>query len=108
MASNYLDITIANRMWQHFLGYGFTKPIDDLGPHNPPSHPELLEFLGKEVRENSYNMHELIKWITLSQAYSLSSRMTENNKADDPSLGETPKFATFISVKCVPKNCMNR
>jgi hypothetical protein len=82
-------------MWQHFLGYGFTKPIDDLGPHNPPSHPELLEYLGKEVRENSYNLHEVIKWITLSEAYSLSSRFTEKNKSDDPSLGETPKFSHF-------------
>ena len=34
---------IVNRMWAHFLGYGFTKPIDDMGPHNPPTHPELLD-----------------------------------------------------------------
>ena len=38
-----------NRMWAHFLGYGFTKPIDDIGPHNPPSHPELLDQLGQVV-----------------------------------------------------------
>ena len=30
----YMDKTIVNRMWGHFLGYGFTKPVDDLGPHN--------------------------------------------------------------------------
>nr|MCU0721619.1 DUF1549 and DUF1553 domain-containing protein [Pirellula sp.] len=35
MQSPFLDRTIVNRMWAHFLGYGFTKPIDDLGPHNP-------------------------------------------------------------------------
>src|SRR5262245_29201804 len=36
---------IVNRMWGHFFGYGFTKPVDDMGPHNPPSHPALLERL---------------------------------------------------------------
>ena len=95
MESNYLDMTIANRMWQHFLGYGFTKPIDDLGPHNQASHPALLEYLGKEVRKNSFNLHELIKWITLSEAYSLSSRISSGNKVDDPLLGEKPKFSHF-------------
>jgi len=31
---------MVNRMWGHFFGYGFTKPVDDMGPHNPPSHPK--------------------------------------------------------------------
>ena len=93
--SEFMDKTIANRMWAHFLGYGFTKPIDDLGPHNPPTHPELLEYLGKEVRKNSFSMKELIRWITLSEAYSLSSRITKSNEKDDPLMGETPKFTHF-------------
>jgi hypothetical protein len=82
-------------MWAHFLGYGFTKPIDDTGPHNPPSHPALLEYLGKEFRANSFNLKELIRWITLSEAYGLSSRGTPGNKLDDPLLGESPKFTHF-------------
>ena len=95
VASDYMDKTIANRMWQHFLGYGFTKPIDDMGPHNTPTHPELLDYLGKEVRKNSFDLKELIKWITLSEVYSLSSKITASNKADDPLMGETPKFTHF-------------
>jgi len=43
--SPYFTKAIVNRMWGHFLGYGFTKPVDDLGDHNPPSHPELLDGL---------------------------------------------------------------
>ena len=31
-----------NRMWGHLFGYGFTRPVDDMGPHKVPSHPELL------------------------------------------------------------------
>ncbi|MBC8350709.1 MAG: DUF1549 domain-containing protein [Planctomycetes bacterium] len=93
--SEYMDMSVANRYWAHFFGYGFTKPIDDMGPHNPASHPELLEYLGQQVREHSYNLKELIRWITLSEAYSLTSRMTKANEGDDPLLGETPKFTHF-------------
>ncbi len=45
-----LSRAIVNRMWAHFLGYGFTRPIDDMGPHNPPVYPELLEYLADELR----------------------------------------------------------
>jgi hypothetical protein len=93
--SPFLDKTIVNRMWHHFLGYGFTKPVDDLGPHNAPSHPELLDYLAEEFRKNSCNLKELMRWITLSEPYGLSSRTTPMNKADDPLLGETPKFSHF-------------
>jgi len=86
---------IVNRMWGHFLGYGFTKPIDDLGEHNPPSHPELLDGLAERFREQSFDLKELIRWITLSRPYALSSKATAGNKRDDPSLGETPRFSRF-------------
>ena len=95
LKSEYMEKTIANRMWAHFLGYGFTKPIDDMGPHNAATHPELLTYLGQEVRKNSFNLKELIRWIVLSEPYSLSSRGVPGNKADDPLLGETPKFTHF-------------
>lgn len=93
--SEYLERAAVNRMWGHFLGYGFTKPVDDLGPHNTPSHPELIGYLAKEFRESSFNLKSLMTWIVLSEPYSLSSRMTSANSADDPSLGETPKFSHF-------------
>lgn len=95
LESEYVDKAIINRTWAHFLGYGFTKPIDDLGPHNTPSHPELVDYLSSQLRDNSYNMKELIKWITLSRPYQLSSTITANNEFDDPMLGETPKFSHF-------------
>src|SRR4029078_7517681 len=80
--SEYLEKTIANRMWAHFMGYGFTKQIDNMGPHNVPTHPALLTYLGKEVRKNSFNLKELVKWIVLSEPYSLSSRGIPGNKHD--------------------------
>ncbi len=93
--SEYMDKTIVNRMWAHFFGYGFTKPIDDLGPHNQPSHPDLMDYLASEFKNNSYDLKELITWISLTDAYSLESKANASNAADDPQLGETPKFTHF-------------
>lgn len=93
--SPYMDKMMVNRMWAHFLGYGFTRPIDDLGPHNAASHPDLLEYLAGEVRNNSHDIKDLIRWITLSKPYQLSARHTGNNEVDDPAIGEPPKFSHF-------------
>ncbi|QGJ70162.1 Secreted protein containing DUF1549 [Planctomycetales bacterium 10988] len=93
--SSFLPEAYVNRTWGYFFGYGFTKPVDDMGPHNPPSHPELLEFLGTEFANYGYDMRRLMKWITLSEAYSLSSRITTGNSKDDPLKGSTPMFTHF-------------
>jgi hypothetical protein len=93
--SPLFPLAIANRMWGHFLGYGFTRPVDDLGDHNAPSHPELLEGLAKAFQEQSFDLKELARWIVLSRPYALSSRTTPKNKMDDPALGERPRFTHF-------------
>lgn len=95
LQSEYLDQMIVNRMWSMFLGYGFTRPIDDLGPHQPSSHPELLQSLGAEFRKRSFDLKQLITWITLSRPYQLASTLTVTNEADDPTIGESPKFSRF-------------
>lgn len=93
--SPFMDKTVVNRMWAHFFGYGFTKPIDDLGPHNQPSHPDLMDYLASELKKNSYDLKQLMTWIALSDAYSLSSVANDSNREDDPQLGESPKFTHF-------------
>ncbi len=84
-----------SRMWSHFFGYGFTKPIYDMGPHNTPTHPELLDYLAGEFRDSSFDRRELMRWIVLSEPYALSSRMTKGNRIDDPNLGARPQFSHF-------------
>jgi hypothetical protein len=93
--SDDLARAIVNRMWGHFLGYGFTKPVDDMGPHNPASHPELLDRLATELRTNSYDLKQLIRWIVLSEPYGLSSMTDAHNSKDDPAIGEKPMFSHF-------------
>ncbi|MFQ5730742.1 MAG: DUF1549 and DUF1553 domain-containing protein [Planctomycetaceae bacterium] len=89
----YMANAAVNRMWGHFFGYGFTRPVDDMGPHNPPSHPELLAYLATQFKEAGYDVKRLIRWITLSEAYGLSSKFGEKNAADKPSAGNTPLFS---------------
>ncbi len=93
--SRQFDQAIANRLWGHFLDYGFTKPVDDIGPHNSPSHPELLDGLGLALRNAKFDLKQLMRWIVLSEPYSLSSEMTKKNAADDPTLGARPMFSHF-------------
>lgn len=93
--SEYFGKVISNRTWAHFLGYGFTKPVDDLGPHNTPSHPELLDYLSQEFQSSGYDLRQMMTWIVLSRPYSLSSKRSSANEQDDPLLGESPKFSHF-------------
>jgi hypothetical protein len=95
VASREFDRAMVNRLWAHFLGYGFTKPLDDMRPDNPPSHPELLDALGADFRDTGFDLKKLMRWIVLSEPYSLSSQMTSRNADDDPALGARPMFSRF-------------
>ncbi len=41
---------IANRTWAEFFGTGLVDPVDDMGPHNSPSHPALLDEMAAAIR----------------------------------------------------------
>jgi hypothetical protein len=98
-----LERAAVNRMWAHFFGYGFTKPIDDMGPHNPPSHPELLDMLAKSFRAAEFDLKQLMRWIALCEAYSLSSEVGQGNKGDDPAAGTPPMFSRFYLRQMQPE-----
>jgi hypothetical protein len=89
----YIAQAFVNRTWGHFFGYGFSNPVDDIGARHPPSHPELLERLSREFVKNRYDVRGLIRWIVNSDAYQLTSRMSNKNTKDDPGLGPAPLFS---------------
>jgi len=103
LAAPELERAAVNRMWAHFLGYGFTKPIDDMGSHNPASHPGLLEELATAFRNSGFDMKQLMRWIALSDAYGLSSEIGPGNKEDDPELGRPPQFSRFYVRQMGPE-----
>jgi len=102
VADRQFDRALVNRMWAHFFGYGFTQPFDDMGPHNLPSNPELLEELGSAFRANGFDLKRLMRWIVLSEPYSLSSRVSSGNKSDEPAHGATPRFSRFYVRQMQP------
>ena len=53
------------------------------GPHNPPSHPELLDKLAQEFQASGYDVKQLIRWIMASRPYSSSSVKTEGSEKDE-------------------------
>jgi len=90
---------MVNRMWGQFFGYGFTKPVDDMGPHNAPSHPELLDRLTDEFVKSGYDVKQLIRWVANSEAYNLTSRYGKENEIDNPGAGEIPLFShTYVKA----------
>ena len=89
----FLAETQVNRVWGQLFGYGFTKPVDDMGPHNQASHPMLLEYLAGQFREAGYDNKRLIRWIAACEAYNLTSRFNDANLDDNPAAGEMPIFS---------------
>ena len=79
----YFAKAIVNRMWAHFMGRGFTQPVDDFGEHNPISHPELLDRLAQDFVTAGYDLRKLMTWIVLSRPYQLSSISNETNRKSD-------------------------
>ena len=82
-----------NRMWGHFFGHGFTRQVDDLGPHSAPSHPAVLARLSEEFVRSGYDQKQLIRWICQTEAYQLTSRLNATNASDDPVAGDAPLFS---------------
>lgn len=62
-----------NRTWAWLLGRGLIHEPDDIRKDNPPSHPELLSWLEKELVQNKYDMKHLIRLILNSGTYQFSS-----------------------------------
>jgi hypothetical protein len=73
---------MVNRMWAHFFGVGLVEPVDDMVDDNQASHPELLDFLAREFANSGFDLKYLLKAITLSRTYQLSS-VIEGDKPTD-------------------------
>ncbi|MGH9629684.1 MAG: DUF1549 domain-containing protein, partial [Bryobacteraceae bacterium] len=78
----YFAKALVNRMWRNFMGRGFVEPVDDFRATNPATNEPLLEALAKDFIEHGYDLHHLIRRITSSQAYQLSSEPLPRNHED--------------------------
>ncbi len=73
---------VANRYWAHFFSRGLVDPLDDMRVTNPPSNPDLLDALAKDLVTHKYSLKHLIRTICKSRTYQLSAEPNEFNKHD--------------------------
>ncbi len=74
-----------NRLWAQFFGRGIVKTLGDFGMQGElPSHPELLDWLAVDFKQNGWNIKRLVKQMVMSATYRQSSNFTKEHKKIDP------------------------
>jgi hypothetical protein len=75
----------ANRAWHWLFGAGLSRTPDNFGTTGePPTHPELLDYLAVRLRERNWSVKSLIREIVQSHTYRQSSEATLEEAAADP------------------------
>lgn len=86
-APPFLSRAIVNQVWKRFYGRGLVDPVDQMHSENPPSHPELLDWLARDLREHGYDLKRMIRGFVLSRAYARSSRWEASEPPPPHSFG---------------------
>jgi hypothetical protein len=94
--------SIVNRIWQSYFGTGLVSTSEDLGTQaEPPSHPELLDWLAVEFMERGWSLKNLQRQIVSSATYKQSSRVTPLALSRDPYnrlLARGPRFRVDAEI----------
>jgi hypothetical protein len=84
-AGQLLTRVIVNRLWQHHMGRGIVSTPSDFGSRGePPTHPELLDYLASELIQNGRCLKPIHKLIVTSSVYMQGSRWDEAKAKTDP------------------------
>ncbi len=76
---------IVNRIWLHHFGRGLVPTPDDFGMMGqPPSHPELLDFLATELIRSGWSLKKIHRLLALSSTARMSSAVDEHTEQLDP------------------------
>ena len=74
---------LVNRLWRHYLGVGLIEPADEISAGNPPTNPELLDWLAQDFVAHQFDLKHLHRTILNSRVYQLSWRPSDNNRLDE-------------------------
>jgi cytochrome c553 len=84
-ASHLTARVMVNRIWQHHFGAGLVKTPNDFGTRgDPPSHPELLDYLAQRFIDSGWSVKAMHRLILGSEAYQRSSTHHDKNAQVDP------------------------
>jgi hypothetical protein len=76
---------VVNRVWQHHFGRGIVRSSNNFGQlGDPPTHPELLDYLATRFVQNGWRPKSLHKLILTSRAYQQSSLASSDVIEKDP------------------------
>ena len=99
---------IVNRYWEELFGIGIVETSEEFGSQGePPSHPDLLDWLAVELHENGWDTKQLLRKIALSATYRQSSKTTTKAHDADPYnrlLARGPRFR--LSAEQVRDNAL--
>ncbi len=103
-ANPYTARALANRYWGWLMGRGIVNPVDDFSSVNIASVPAALEILTKDTAESGFDFDRLVRVITQTKAYQLSSASAKRDARarDFFSVGPLKQFSpqqTFDSMQ---------
>ena len=78
----YFARSFVNRLWGYLLGVGIIEPIDDIRAGNPPTNPELLDYLSQQFIEAGFDIRHVLRMICKSRTYQLSVATNQWNEDD--------------------------
>ncbi|NQU48353.1 MAG: DUF1553 domain-containing protein [Planctomycetes bacterium] len=78
----YFARSYVNRIWGYLLGIGIIDPVDDIRAGNPPTNPELLDYLTEYFLQSDMDVRELLRHICNSRTYQLTVASNEWNESD--------------------------
>lgn len=78
----YFAKSMVNRLWGYLNGVGLMMPLDDIRAGNPPTNPELLEYLTHEFINSGFDTEHVLRLICNSRTYQLSVAAEQWNRDD--------------------------
>jgi hypothetical protein len=74
-----------NRLWQQFFGAGLSRTSSDVGAQGePPTHPELLDYLAASFRDGGWDVKATVRRLVTSAAFRRSAKVTPELLRADP------------------------
>jgi hypothetical protein len=83
-ANPYYSRTAVNRTWAYFFGAGLVEPLDEIAGAAASGHNELLDMLAREFADHQFDLKFLIRALTATRAYQLSSAAVGKAQDDPP------------------------